>query len=81
MNEISWASAILAQPSCAVKDNKLVYARHVKCQKSIDPSVDRVFSCGATWLLILMGAKIALALLLRVIFSKITRAGFIYSLM
>jgi hypothetical protein len=30
MNENSWASAILAEPSCAVEDNKLLSAECVK---------------------------------------------------
>ena len=30
MNENSWASAILAEPSCAVEDNKLLGAERVK---------------------------------------------------
>ena len=30
MNENSWASAILAEPSCAVEDNKLLSAERVK---------------------------------------------------
>jgi len=33
MNENSWASAILAQPSCAAGDNKLLYAWRVKFER------------------------------------------------
>ena len=68
MNENSWASALLAEPSCAVEDNKLLGTGRAKYQVSEASqtlSVAKVF----LWFTAQLGhAKIALALLLRVIF-------------
>ena len=70
MNELSWACAILAETIFAAENNRLLYAGRVKYQVSVASqtlSVARGFLCSTAQMI---SAKIALAMLLRVIFFK-----------